>query len=97
MTNHFRFLPYQHIKYSLPFFQKWTNLRLERTEELLKIAKSRKDLEKILSDHKNGEFSICNHTEGFETSSAFIIQTEKPSLWYSRGKPCKNTFKIYRF
>ena len=96
MTNHFHKLPYQSIKYDDSIFHKWTHTRFDRAIELLEKTNSRKDLEKLLSDHKNGKFSICNH-DNYNTSSGFIVDPKNTTLWSCRGKPCENEFEPFSF
>lgn len=95
-TNHFLKLPYQSVQYNDPIFNKWTHSRFDRATELLKNVKKWEDLKRLLSDHKNGNFSICNHSKS-QTSSGFIIDTKGKKLFHSRGNPCEIEFKEYTF
>jgi len=95
-TNHFFELSYQSLKYDDQTFNKWTHSRFDRAKELLKNVKKWEDLKKLLSDHENGELSICNHNR-YKTSSAFIIDTKNKRILHSRGNPCEIEFKKYKF
>lgn len=101
-TNHFIYLKkYVNLKFSDPWFVKWTNNRYIRAAELLVKATNIKDLENILRDRNNSQSktAICATKKEYEccTYSAFIFDTGNIKAYYCQGNPLENEFKEYGF
>lgn len=79
-----------------------SKLRLLRAQQLLFKnfgAHNSKSFRNILSDHKNGVYSICNHEEDLngETIFSVIVNLEKRRILYSSGRPCCNEWSQLTF
>ena len=96
MTNHFQRIN-KHIRTaSDKFIYSWTEGRLRRGSELVKMVSSCDEIKSLLSDHDGyPDFSICNHGQ-ICTAASYIIDCTQKTILYCKGNPCKNNYIEYK-
>lgn len=74
-------------------------LRIDRALRLLEPERGKvrdATLKAILSDHANGENSICSHGGWRPTGSSYLYDPQSLTIQIAEGRPCEHEYVAYR-
>ena len=102
-TNHFLIPELKRLSSATQWEQHDSEMRCQRMEEMIAANKGKIDREMLkafLSDHANGNNSICVHSckeNPYHTYVAMINNLTDRVMEVCRGNPCQGEFAIYTF